>query len=213
MQAGSSVRDCIFPVSAVRASHISTRLHTTWTDTRTRACERAVGLRGSKVLRVRWRTSCKPSAAFPLTCSPRAVAGRLWQLARTPPSLHFFPTTLLSFVMAAGAPAAPIPSADAVSRAAQDAFGISGASDAPSGVAGVHGAGGASGRDMTGGTINAKSSFTIFFFFVRLCIDKLWHDTMHARARRHHSHGVSKRLQVSSISAHLVATDSWVKRL
>jgi len=38
--------------------------------------------------------------------------------------------------MAADAPAAPTPSADAVSRAAQDAGGVSGASDAPSGVAG-----------------------------------------------------------------------------
>ncbi|OSX79787.1 hypothetical protein BU14_0071s0041 [Porphyra umbilicalis] len=101
--------------------------------------------------------------------------------------------------MAADAPAAPTPSADAVTRAAQDAGGVSGASDAPSGVAGVPGAGGA--------------SSTTFFPFVRLGIVKLWHDTVHARARRHQSRGVSKRLQVASISAHLVATDSWVKRL
>ena len=42
---------------------------------------------------------------------------------------------------------------------------------------------------------------------------QLWHDTVHARARRHQSRGVSKRLPVASSSAHLVATDSLVKRL
>jgi len=119
----------------------------------------------------------------------------------------------LSFVKAAHAPAAPTPSADAVSSATQDAGGVSGANDAPSGVAGVLGAGGAAGRDATGGTNNAKSSSTTFFPFVRLGTVTLWHETVHARARRHQSRGVSKRLQVASISAHLVATDSWVKRL
>jgi len=119
-----------------------------------------------EVLRVRRRTSRLPSAASPLTCSPRAVAVRLRQFAHTPPSLHSFPTTLLSFVMAADAPAAATPSADAVSRGSQDAGCASGASDALSGVAGVPAAGEASGRDATGGTINAKSSYTTFFPFV-----------------------------------------------
>ena len=115
--------------------------------------------------------------------------------------------------MAADAPGAPTRSADAVSRAAQDAGGVSGARYAPYGVAGVSGAGGASGRDSTEGNINAKSSSTTFLPFVRLCIVKLWSDTVHARARRPQSRGVSKRLQVASSSAHLVAPDSWVKRL
>jgi len=115
--------------------------------------------------------------------------------------------------MAADAPAAPTPSADAVSRAVQDAGGVSGASDAPYGVTGVPGAGGASGRDATEGTINAKSSSATFFPFVRLCIVKLWSDLVHARARRPQSRGVSKRLQVASSSAPLVAPDLWVKRL
>jgi len=42
---------------------------------------------------------------------------------------------------------------------------------------------------------------------------KLWRDTVHALARRQQSRGVSKRLQLASIPTHLVATDSWVKRL
>jgi len=115
--------------------------------------------------------------------------------------------------MAADAPDAPTPSTDAVSRAAQDAGGVSGAIDAPSGVAVVPGDGGASRKDTTGGVINAKRSSTTFFPFNRLGIVKLWHGTVHARARRHQSRGVSRSLQVASISAHLVATDSWVKRL
>jgi len=149
-----------------------------------------------------------PSHLFP--------TGRSWTAAAVcthAPLPPFFPTTLLSLVMAADAPAAPTSSTDAVSRASQDAGGVSGASDAASGVAGVPGAGGASGRDATGGTFNAKRSSTTFFSFVRLGIVKLWHDTVNASARRHQSRGVSKHLQVASISAHLVATDSWVKRL
>lgn len=61
--------------------------------------------------------------------------------------------------------------------------------------------------------INAKSSSTCYYPFVRVGIVKLWHDTVHARARRHKNRGVSKRLQVASISAHLVTTNAWVRRL
>jgi len=41
----------------------------------------------------------------------------------------------------------------------------------------------------------------------------LWHDTLNERARRHQSRGVSERPQVASLSAHLVNTNKWVRRL
>jgi len=61
--------------------------------------------------------------------------------------------------------------------------------------------------------IQAKSSSTTFFSFVRVGIVRLWHDTVNERARRNQSRGVSKLLQVASISAHLVNTNKWVRRL
>eukprot|EP00170_Pyropia_yezoensis_P005687 contig_23092_g5704 len=56
-------------------------------------------------------------------------------------------------------------------------------------------------------------SSTTFFPFVRLRIIELWHDTVHDRGWRHQRRGVSKRLQVAAVSAHLVQTNQWVKRL
>jgi len=72
---------------------------------------------------------------------------------------------------------------------------------------------GAPGSGAAEGLIEAKSSSTTCFPFVRVSMVKLWHDTVNERARRHQSRGVSERPQVASLSAHLVNTNKLVRRL
>lgn len=87
-------------------------------------------------------------------------------------------------------------------------------------------AGGASGRApgrSDGGTVprgggwesffSDECSLTCFSPFVRVGVVRLWHDAVHARARRHESRGVSRQLHVASISDYLVTTTAWVCRV
>jgi len=140
-----------------------------------------------------------------------------FSLPRPPlrPSLpaQVFASTSRSFVMAVDMPAGSSPPADAVPRTNQDGRAAGGSSSAPARVVGGSSGSGASGSGAAEGLVQAKSSSTTLFPFVRVGIVKLWHDTVNERARRHQSRGVSKRLQGASISAHLVNTNKWVRRL
>lgn len=72
------------------------------------------------------------------------------------------------------------------------------------------------GETFSSGTeslINSKSSSTCYCPFVHIRLVKLCQATMHASARRHKSRGVSKRLQVASISSHQVTANARVRRL
>lgn len=118
-----------------------------------------------------------------------------------------FASTSRSFVMADDVPAGSSPHADAVPRINQDGRAAGGSSSAPARAVGGPSGSGASGSGAAEGLIQANSSSTTFFSFVRVGIVKLWPDTVNERARWHQSRGVSKSLQVASISAHLVNTN------